>query len=97
MTKETPHQRATDIVEQLTKPLDPVYAGAKDFLWDFWSDMPWTPEKAAAVASEILCDENLRFIVRAFDVQHGLVGDVAIETGMMVYACQNFDEDWVAP
>lgn len=77
------HDYATRVLVQLTKPLNPVYKDANEFLYDFWADMPWTIRESMAVASQVLSDENLRAIVRAFDVRHALEGDLSVEIGMM--------------
>lgn len=94
MTKPfEPHAYAIRVLEQLTQPLPGAYCDAKEFLWDFWPDMPWDTERSQQVARVILSDENLRFIVRAFDVRYGIAEqEYSIEVGMMVHACQNFDQ-----
>lgn len=87
-----PRVWATNILEQLKGPIPAVYADVREFLWDFWPDMPWTPTMGSRVASVILLDDELRHIVRAFDVRNGIDGQAnAIEFGMMQYAAQNFD------
>lgn len=86
------YKYAVKVLEQLKNPLPTIYADVNEFLWDFWPDMPWSPAEGALVASEILSNEDLRHIVRAFDVRHNLEGDASIEIGMMVTAMENFDE-----
>lgn len=87
-----PRVWAVNVLEQLKGPIPAVYADVREFLWDFWPDMPWTPTMGSRVASVILLDDELRHIVRAFDVRNGIAGEAnAIEFGMMRYATQNFD------
>lgn len=93
MNSTEAHAWATKILVQLTKPLHPVYANANEFLYDFWPDLPWNQRDATSVARAILSNENLRFVVRAFDVRHGLADTPeSVEVGLMCEACGNMVE-----
>lgn len=62
---------------------------------DWWALFPFNRAKTTAVASAILSDEELRHMVRAFDVKHQNVGIHSIEEGLQATLSEYWE--WVAP
>lgn len=61
----------------------PMDADVPELVADWWALHPWAVRDGYAVASEILADEDLRHMIRAFDVRHSQVGINSVEEGLM--------------
>lgn len=90
------HKNATEIARHLALVLAnlhvPEDADVPELVADWWALHPWVARDGFAVSSAILADEELRHMVRAFDVRHNQVGINSVEEGLMATVGEWWEE-----